>query len=188
MLLTVSGVAADVNIQKLLTAVRVEEWLQEDLFRFKWWFLLGLSSFLIFVWQKLIDKKRLPEIMLYAVLTTILTMGIVEYGEELTLWDYPNDISPIFPVLTAINLSILPMLYSLVYQYFQTWKSFVPAVIIATCLLSFVVEPALSWGKLYQLLKWKYYYSFPIYIAIALIIRWVVIKLFAIASKAKNKI
>ena len=94
MLLTVSGVSADVDIQKLLTSVRVEEWLREDLFRFKWWFLLGLSTFLVVVWWKLIDKKRLPEIMLYAVLTTTLTMGIVEYGEELTLWDYPTRYIP----------------------------------------------------------------------------------------------
>ncbi|VBB05196.1 Hypothetical protein LUCI_0403, partial [Lucifera butyrica] len=99
MLFTVSGVSVDVNIQKILTSVRINEWLDEDLFHFKWWILLGLLTFFILVWWKLLDKKRLPEIMLYAVLTLILAMGIVEYGGELTLWDYPNDISPIFPVL-----------------------------------------------------------------------------------------
>ncbi len=184
MLLTVSGMSKDVDIQKLLTAVRVDEWLREDLFRFKWWFLLGLAAVLLVVWWRLVDRTRLPEITLYAVLTTCLTMGIVEYGEELTLWDYPADISPIFPVLTAVNLAVLPLVYSLVYQYFRTWKQFLPAAVIATCLLSFVFEPALSWGGFFQLLKWRYYYTFPVYIAVALLIRWVVLKLFALAERA----
>ncbi len=188
MLFTVSGAAADVDIQKLLTAVRVDQWLREDLFQFKWWLLLGLFGLFIFAWWKLIEKPRLPEIILYAVLTTILTMGIVEYGEELTLWDYPTDISPIFPVLTAINLAIVPMVYSLIYQYFHTWKCFVCATIIITCLLSFVFEPILSWGGFYQLLKWKYYYTSPLYITIAIFIRWIVIEIHGITEKAKKKV
>ncbi|VBB07402.1 Hypothetical protein LUCI_2647, partial [Lucifera butyrica] len=106
----------------------------------------------------------------------------------LTLWDYPNDISPIFPVLTAINLSILPMVYSLIYQHFSTWKRFTGATIIISCLLSFGFEPVLTWAGYFQLLRWKYYYTLPVYIAVSLLIRWVTLKIFAIAEQAQNKI
>jgi hypothetical protein len=115
-----------------------------------------------------------------------LMMGIYEYGTELTLWDYPFDILPIFPVITAANLWILPLTYSLVYQHFNTWKGFSRVTILLSALLCLVFEPTLAWGGYYQLLKWKYYFSFPVYIAVALFIRWVVVQIFCISEKAKR--
>ncbi|MDF2876036.1 MAG: hypothetical protein K0R22_2719 [Sporomusa sp.] len=185
MFLAVTGTPIEMEIQKLLTAVHLNKWLREDLFHFNWWFLLGLSILSIVVWWKLLDKTRLPEILLYAVLTTLVTMGIDECGIELTLWFYPIYLLPIFPVLTAINLLILPVVFSLAYQHFNTWKSFILASITIAGLLSFAVEPALVWANFYQLLKWQYYYSFLIYVAVSLIIRWLIVKLFAIAEKAQ---
>lgn len=124
MLFTVSDIPADVEIQRQLTSLRIDEWLRQDVFHFRWWFLLVLFIVSVLVWWKMVDKTRLHEISLYAALTTIITIGINEYGEELTLWDYPTDIIPIFQPLSSLNLASLPMIYSLVYQYFGTWKSF----------------------------------------------------------------
>jgi hypothetical protein len=39
-------------------------------------------------------------------------------------------------------------------------------------MFAFVSEPLLAWLNYYQLLEWKYYYSFPIYTAIAIILKW----------------
>lgn len=185
MIFTVSGMATDIELQKLLTAIRIDEWLREDLFHFRWWFLLGLFIFSILGWWKLVDKRRLPEVSLYAALTTFVTLAMDEYGEELARWDYPTDVFPIFPPLTAIDLASLPMIYSLIYQYFGGWKTFMKATIVMAAIFSFVFEPILVWGGFYQLLKWKYYYGFPIYIIMALLIRWIVVTIYDIAQKAK---
>ena len=91
----------------------------------------------------LLDKSRRMEICLYAPLALIIAMGIVEYGEELTLWDYPTDIIPIFPPLTSANLLMLPLSYSLAHQYFHTTGRFVVAVLIITGVICFVIEPLL---------------------------------------------
>jgi hypothetical protein len=182
------SIPADVEVQKLLTYVHIDEWLQEDVFQLKWWFLLGMLLFAAVVWWKMLDRTRLPEIILYAVLTTIVIMGIDEYGEELTAWTYPTEISPIFSVFTAINLAAVPIVFSLIYQHFRTWTSFIRATVVMVGLLSFVFEPALTWGGFYQLLTWKYYYSFVVYLAVALLIRWIVVKIFVIAEKAQKKI
>jgi F0F1-type ATP synthase assembly protein I len=59
-----SGLPAEVEIQKVLTSVRIGEWLLQDLFHTKWWLLLGLSILGVVVWWRFIDKRRLPEIIL----------------------------------------------------------------------------------------------------------------------------
>jgi hypothetical protein len=175
-----------VDIQKQLTSIRIDEWLREDVFHFRWWFLLGLFVLSLLAWWKMVDKKRLPEITLYMGLTTIIALSLDEFGEELTLWDYPTDIMPIFPPLTAIDLASLPIIYSLMHQYFKTWKSFLRAAIVMATVFCFAFEPILVWGGFYQVLKWKYYYGFPIYIAIAIFIRWLIVKIFAITERAKK--
>lgn len=184
MLLSVTSIPIETELQQKLTAVHVETWLREDVFHSQWWLLLGLLILAVVVWWKLLNKTQLPEIILYAVLTMIIMMGVDEYGEELTLWAYLVNILPIFPVITALNLVFLPMVFSLIYQYFPTWKSFSLASVIMAGLLSFILEPFLVRGSFYQLLNWEYYYSFAVYIAVALLIRWFVTKIFAIAERA----
>jgi len=51
---------------------------------------------------------------------------------------------------------------------------------IMAALFSFVAEPALAYLGMYKVLKWQYYYSFPIYMLIAISHRWIVEKVFAI--------
>lgn len=180
-----AGTSVAVELQKLLTYLRINEWLQEDLFHFRWFFLIGVFVFSALVWCKLVDKSRLPEITLHAGLTAIITLILDEIGEELTLWEYPSDILAIFPPLSAVDLASLPMIYSLIYQYFTTWKSFFRATLIMATIFCFILEPLLVWTDFYQVLKWKYYYGFPIYILMAIFIRWLVIKIYAFAEKAK---
>lgn len=186
MLFSVSGMPAEIEIQKQLTATRIDLWLREDLLHFRWWLLLVLLIVFIWIWWKMVDKSRLYEIALYAALTMVATMGIDEYGEELTLWDYPIDLLPIYEPFTAINLAVLPLLFSLIYQHFRTWKSFIWAAVAAAAVFCFIYEPLLVWGGFYQLLKWKYYYGFPIYVALAICVRLVVIKILAFVEKSRK--
>lgn len=181
-------VSTAVELQKLLTNLRINEWQREDLFHFRWFFLIGVFIFSTLVWCKLVDKSRLPEITLHAGLTTIITLVLDEIGEELTLWEYPSDIIAIFPPLSAVDLASLPIIYSLIYQYYNTWKSFLWATLIMATVFCFILEPLLVWGDFYQLLKWKYYYGFPVYIIMAIFIRWMVLKIYATARKSKGKI
>jgi hypothetical protein len=186
MLLSVTGLAVEIEIQKMLTSTHIEKWLQHDVFHFKWWLLLVLFMLPIVLWWKLLNKTRMPEVFLYTVLTTIVMMSIDECGEELILWVYPIYLFPVFPVITAINLLFVPLALSLTYQYFPTWKSFCFAAIIIVSILAFIFEPALAWADFYQLLNWNYGYSFLLYISVALIIRGVVVLIFSIAEDAQR--
>lgn len=182
-----TNVSTAVELQRLLTDLRINEWLQEDLFHFRWFFLIGVFVFSVFVWCKLVDKSRLPEITLHAGLIAIITLVLDEIGEELTLWEYPSDIIAIFPPLSAVDLASLPIIYSLIYQYCKTWRSFLWTTLIMAGVFCFILEPLLVWSDFYQPLQWKFYYGFPIYIIMAIFIRWMVLKIYAVARKSKDK-
>lgn len=186
MLLLVTGSAVEVKIQYILTTTHIEKWLQQDVFHFKWWFLLGLFMLAIVLWWRLLNKTRMPEVLLYTVLITIVMMSIDECGEELILWVYPIYLFPVFPVITAINLLFVLLALSLTYQYFPTWKSFSSAAVVIAGLLSFILEPALAWADLYLLLNWNYGYNFLLYLAVALITRGAVVLIFSIAENAQK--
>ena len=188
MLTLIFEIPKSVEIQQQLTSVQIDEWLKKDVFIFRWWLLLGLIFVVLIIWWKLLDKSILHEIFLYVVLSTIIVIVIAEYGDELILWYYPTDILPIFPALTSINLLSLPLIYSLAYQYFKTTKGFIWATLIITAVICFVIEPILSLGNLYHLLHWRYYYSFPIYAVLAILTRFIVLKICKINKAYKNKI
>lgn len=178
----------DVGIQKELTDMHIKEWLRDDVWHFRWWLLIALIIMLFIVWWIMLDKARMREICLFVVLSTIVFMAINEYGEELTLWDYPTDVIPIFPPLSSINLIGLPLIYSQVYQHYNQRKSFIWATIIISAVICFIAEPILSWGGLYHLIHWKYYFSFPIYVVISISVRAIAIKINVTTGKYKIKL
>jgi uncharacterized membrane protein YagU involved in acid resistance len=174
------------DLQWKLTTTRFKEWVSDDVFRLKWWGLLAIFILSILVWWKLVDKSRLTELILFAGIVTIIILALDELGEELTLWDYPVEIFPLFPPIASIDLASLPLVYSLIYQYFKTWKSYTIASIIMSILSCFVLEPLFVLSGIYQMITWKSYYGLPLYFAIAIFAKIVLIKILAINSKQKS--
>jgi hypothetical protein len=168
----VGDIPKDVEIQRQLTSIRIKDWLHEDVFRLQWWILIIFLLLLITVWWIAVDKSRLPEISLFAGLAIIVCMGINEYGQEMVLWDFPKDIIPIFPPLSSVNLICLPVGFSIVYQRFRGWKSYISAILTVTFFICFIIEPILSVIGLYHLVRWQFYYSYPIYILVAISVRY----------------
>lgn len=176
-------ISPSVDLQQKLLSVRFEEWLNNDVFHFRWFAMIVLFITSVYFWWKLVDKSRLNEILLYTLIITIIIIILDELGEELTLWDYTTDLFPLFPPITAINLASMPGVYSLLYQCFTKWKGFIIATIIMGLVFCFVFEPIFVWLGVYQLLKWKSYYGFPIYTGMALISKVVVNKIYSISQK-----
>ena len=175
-----------IEVQWQLTLARVDQWLQNEVFHFRWWLLLVLFAACAFFWWKKVDKSRLQEIVLYTAIITIITLVLDELGEELTLWDYPFDLIPLFPPLTAIDLSCLPIVYSMIYQHFRTWKGFVIASIVMAGIFCFLLEPLFVWIGVYQMLTWKSYYGFPIYLFMAIGAKALVSKIYTTSLKSEG--
>ncbi len=172
---------------RLLTQARLENWLGKDLGSWRWWVLVALIIVPWFVWYKLADKKRLVELVMFGLIVMVFTITLDELGFSLSLWSYPVDVIWIFPRLTSVDYTAVPIIFMLLYQYFSTWKSFFWALVALSTLFSFVLEPSIVYFEFYILIKWSYLYSFNIYIIMGLISRLLARILVDITSKHSGR-
>jgi len=148
-----------------------ESWKSDILFTWQWWLLLALAIIPWLVWWMLVDRKRIFEILTYGLMIMTVSTLFDAIGVELDLWEYHYQLIPLLDVFIVYDVSVIPVTYMLIYQYFNIWKSFLIANIVLSGIFAFVSEPILKWLNYYQLIEWKYLYSFGIYIAIAIIIK-----------------
>lgn len=166
------------DAQNVSVMLQIQHWLKYELLTPQFWLLISLLILPWFVWLKLVDKKRFQTILIYGLLISTVATLLDEVGCQLNLWDYLYDIEPLFPRMTPMNYTVLPVLYMLVYQYFTPWRSFIIANIVASAVYSFIAEPLLVKSGIYVILEWQHIYSFPIYFLLAiifkLILNWII--------------
>ena len=176
----------DLKYQWEMAKARINEWLQSQVFHYRWWILLALFSIsAILLWKKA-DKSRIVELTLYTAIVVFFIIVLDELGLELTLWYYPVDIIPLFPPATAINISCLPLVYMVIYQRYGTWGKFLIVTLIMATVFCFVFEPIFVWGGIYTMLKWKSYYGLPIYFAIAVAAKGLVNVIYSTKEKRNS--
>ncbi len=179
------GLPPDVAQQWKLSSDRLDEWLRGEVFTLKWWVLLAMFLLMAVLWWKLANKKRLAELALYTAFIIIFIIVLDELGEELSLWYYTVDLIPWFPPITAVDITCMPLVYMLIYQYCKTWKSFLIATVIMSAVFCFVLEPLFVWVDVYRMLTWKSYYGLPLYVAIAVASKFAVRSINFISAKKK---
>ncbi|WCK55227.1 hypothetical protein PP175_04365 [Aneurinibacillus sp. Ricciae_BoGa-3] len=151
-------------------------WLKHVFLTWQWWTLLLTVILFWVVWWKFLEKTRIHEILNYG-----LTIGIIAFifdmvGMNHTAWAYPIRLYWAFiPPLLPFDLTYIPVSFMLVYQrYGESWIKSIIGFAIAAAVFSFGAEPLLNWMGVYQIYKWKYIYSFPIYILMACFVKVVV--------------
>lgn len=174
------------SVQNIVVQMQIRQWTHHDVFSLQFWFLMLLMFVPWYIWWKLADKKRLRELLLYGSLVSTVVTILDEIGCQLNLWEYVYDIEPLFPRLLPVNLTILPVTFMLVYQFFPKWKYFLTAHALVAAVLSFIAEPVLVWMRIYVMFQWKHIYSFPFYILIPLLLKWLMTVIKAKELPARN--
>jgi hypothetical protein len=172
-----------VQTQSVFTDMRLEQWLQDTVFTWQWWLLVALFIAPWILWCSVVEKKRIAAIVLLGMFALATASWMDDLGTDLVLWYYPYKLLPVYPQLVPINYAVLPVVYMLIYQYFRPWRSYIAAMVVMAALFSFVAEPVLDYLGMYKMLRWQHYYSFPIYVFIAIVFRWLVERIFAINDK-----
>ncbi len=162
------------DLQRELVATSITYWSKHVVFTWQWWLNMATLVLPVILWWLLVDKKRLKDILIYGFIVSTFAVFLDTVGETLVLWDYPYLIIPLDYLLLDTDYSILPVAFMLAYQYFPSWKGFIIANTVISAVFSFAAEPLLVWMGFYEIHGWKYIYSFPIYIAIAIISKWMV--------------
>jgi hypothetical protein len=167
------------ELESQLTQVRIENWLHQDLFSYQWWLLMAALFIPWLLWGKFVDKKRLIEITLFGAIVVIVTSFLDATLSDLRLWEYNYYIIPLWPRLISADFAIVPITYMFIYQYFQSQKSFLLAMLVVSIFFAFVGEPLLVWLDIYTLHKWEHVYSLPIYIALGALVKFLTQKILA---------
>jgi hypothetical protein len=157
-------------------------WLNNNLFSLAWWLMLILIILLWVIWWKHVNKAKLLEIVTFGVMVGLLASIIDIIGCENVLWGYPNDLDPLITPLTVTDFCLIPISYMFLYQYFVNWKSFITTSIILSALYVFVAEPLAVKLDIFQLHNWRHIYDFPMYLLLALSLKWVLNKIMLIQN------
>jgi hypothetical protein len=171
------------KVDNHLTELRLENFIHEDLLSPQWWLLLALLIIPWIVWWILVDKSRIKQIWLFGVLLSILVIYLDDIGSELNLWNYPIKLINIVPRLNPVDISVLPVMHMLIYQYFSKWKPFILANILISLFNSYIAEPIFVKINIYELTNWKYTYSVPIYILKAIVIKYFLEKVLLMSKR-----
>lgn len=163
------------KMQKVMLNLQKEYWLQHDLFHWHWWLLLGLTILPWMAWWKLVDKKRLMEILFFGLIIMIISMIFDLVASDYMVWAYPHRLHwSLHPILLPYDVTIMPVSFMLIYQCYRHGKQFTIGLVLLAAGFSWVAEPLLEWMGFYVRYTWKSIYSFAIYIGIGLLTKWIV--------------
>jgi hypothetical protein len=174
--------ANDPLFQKLLettNALRqlsLEHWLHYELFTWQWWMKFIYLILPILLLIKLLDRKRIFEIVTYGLIISLISTVMDVAGLSLMLWQYPIRFLPV-GFFAIHDLFFIPIISMLLFQYCNAWKSFAGANLLLAAVGSFIEEPLAIWIKIYHPLHWKHLYSFFVFFAITMFSRLVVTRL-----------
>jgi len=168
-----------VNMQRIIWEMKLNKWLHHDVFSWRWWTIAIIMIVPIIIWLRLVDKRRLASITMLGLITVVLTVTLDIIGYETVLWSYPVELLIMVPLL-EIDFGILPILYMIIYQYAIDWKKYIIANTCMAAVFAFIFEPILGWAGFYDMYEWKVSYSFPIYILIAIMAKWLTDTIFNI--------
>ncbi|QBP40235.1 CBO0543 family protein [Paenisporosarcina antarctica] len=166
-----------IELQNKLFEINYTFWIEHVLFSFNWWFLIIITILPWGIWWRFVDKKRIIEISLMGTLVMITSVFLDVVGTSFLLWGYAYKDIQMIPLLSAVDITILPIVYMFVYQIFSKWKSYLFSLIVAATGAAFIVEQLFERMDIYQLYSWKHIYSFFIYIAIGIVFKWLIQKM-----------
>ena len=174
-----------IEFRKQIFKLQYNHYMHDTLFSLKWWIILFATILTIFILWKLVDKKRFHEIALVGFVTGLLTMIADSFGLEFVLWAYPIQLFELVKSLSEIELVVMTVSYMLLYQYFSEWKKYIIALILFAAFSAFVGIPFTVWFGMYKLIKWRYVYSFIVFICLGIIIKFIVSKIMEIQKRSK---
>jgi hypothetical protein len=151
-------------------------WYHQNLFTWNWWILLGLLFIPWVVFYFLADRSKIHQLFHVGAFIGIIALLLDAIGNELRLWVYPTKLLFLTPKAYPFDLSVLPVIYMMMYQYAPTTKKFLFTCLVVSFGLAFIGEPLSIWLCLYEMIKWSHFYSFPIYFALGVASKWLVDK------------
>lgn len=160
-----------------LVQTNTERFMEYGFLTYRWWILLAFLIVPWVIWIKVADKKRMLEILFVGTLVIVITHLFDLVGYNLDFWDYPVELLPLVPGGMSFDLSMIPVAFMLIYQFYPTWKSYCIALLCMTVVYAFIGEPFAIRLELVIYIKWSNVYSVAFYILTGVAVKALVEKL-----------
>jgi len=161
-----------IETRNLFTELLRQNYFENVLFSYQWWFLLIITVGLWAAWIFLMDKQNLHAILLVGLLTALFALVADEFGLLTFLWSYSYHLFPFTMKLLSVDLAIVPVSFMLLYQYARQWKTYIIVLILLTLFAVIAAEPLFEMLDIYTLHKWEHWYSTPIYFLMGIFVKW----------------
>lgn len=162
------------DLENILAYYRYLHWVKYEFLSFPWTLLSTVTIVAVIVWLKLVDRKNLLDILLLGSWVAITCLSVDEFGCNYGLWRYAYHLIPQFPQILWVHFFIVPITYMLVYQYCPRWQAYLKTMVTVAAVFAFVGEPCLVRLGQYELLKWSYAYSFPLYVLVGVVFKGII--------------
>jgi hypothetical protein len=148
------------KIQSQLHALEMDYWLNKDLFSGSWWIIVLFNLLFLTFLVVLMDKQRILLIS-FVFLINFIFIGLTdEIGNFFGFWNYPHQLIPFLESFNAVDFLVVPVMFTLMYQTFSKWRSYLIANFIVSAVIAYIGIPLSVYFNLYNLLNWSPTYSF----------------------------
>jgi len=162
------------------------QWKTHTLFSIPWWSTLALIAISYAIWWVIVDKQRLPQILLFGSFVAVQRVVMDIIGTNAALWSYDIPPLPFSPGPFQNDLTIIALALMVVFQYCHSWKKFLLWTGVVTGFISFVFFPILIMFGFLKLYHWNLLFSFVMIFGIATLSRWVLLGVLNIYHNAKD--
>jgi len=145
---------------------------QQNFLTARWWTVVIVIAVSYAVWWVLVDKRRLPELLLYGSFIAVARIIFDDWGILNGRWTYIIDLFRKPPISLFLNdLTVVPLAFMLVYQYAKSWVTFLALTVGVEGIIAFVFLPFLARMGILVIHNWSYFGSFLFMVVTAIIMR-----------------
>jgi hypothetical protein len=162
------------KLQNQLHPLEMDYWLNKDLFSGGWWAIVLLNLLFLILLVVLMDRQRILLIS-FAFLISFIFIGITdEIGNFFGFWNYPHQLFPFLESFNAVDFLVVPVIFTLIYQTFSKWKSYLIVNFAASAVIAYIGIPISVYFNLYNLQNWNPTYSFFTLVIIGFLVKLIV--------------
>ncbi|PLR75719.1 hypothetical protein CU633_19570 [Bacillus sp. V3-13] len=160
------------NTRLKLSNKWIEYWnTYSDFGTWEFWVNLAFLIIPLIVLYFLIDKRKALLLGFYGFNAHVWFTYIDAIGGERAFWVYPHKVFPLLPTSFALDVSFIPVVYMLMYQWtLNHKKNYYLYIFILSAILAFVFKPLLASLDLIELNRGaNYFHLFLGYLTIGVI-------------------
>ncbi|MEH7305191.1 CBO0543 family protein [Neobacillus drentensis] len=151
-----------------------EIWLHQDLFSPGWWSIVIINVLFLILFILLIDRYRMLLISFVFMVNFVIVGLANEFGSNFDFWSYPHQFVVFTHRFNAVDFAVVPVIMSLIYQFFSRWKAYFFATIVMSAIMSFIGVPIFVYFGMYKLENWNYVYSFLVTVLMLIISKLII--------------